>query len=172
VRARNVSRRLRPGTSRNLRRFWPVDVGSLSDRGWLRFATNEPFWMSGPRCMKNVPARRDTPLDKAVVDVAWRQQREPRVPMLFVVPGKERATEVAALLEVGEEGRKAGPVLERFELRLTERVVVRDVRPRAALRDSEMATCNISDYPDMIRLWESQESGPERLSTAARTIRC
>src|SRR6266511_1141996 len=58
--------------------------------------------------------------------------------MLVVVPGEEAAQMNARLLEALEALRKFGPVLERLELRLRERVVVGYAWPREARRHAEV----------------------------------
>jgi hypothetical protein len=60
---------------------------------------------------------------EAVVDVVWRQQREPVVVMLGVVPVEEGTEERAGMVERGEPRGEVGAVLEGLEMRLGERVM-------------------------------------------------
>ncbi len=53
--------------------------------------------------------------------------------VLVVVPGEERAADLAGVLERAEAVGEVGAVLEGLELRLRERVVVGDVGPRVGL---------------------------------------
>src|SRR5947209_20517938 len=73
-----------------------------------------------------------------VVHIVRREQPEPDVMVLGVVPGEEVAAEAAHVLERAEALRKVGPVLHGFELRLRERVVVGDVGTRVGLGDAEI----------------------------------
>jgi hypothetical protein len=83
-------------------------------------------------------SRGDTLIGEAVVDVVRGQEADAAVTVLVVVPVEERAAVGAAVLGGSEALGKVGPVLERLELGLGEWVVVRDVRPRVALRDAEV----------------------------------
>ena len=60
------------------------------------------------------------------------------VAMLVVVPGEELARMRSGVLEAPEACGELGPVLEGFELRLRERIVVRDPRPREGSRHTEI----------------------------------
>ena len=81
-----------------------------------------------------VPLRRGEP----VVHIVRREQPEPDVMMLGVVPREEVAAEAAAVFERAETVREVGPILQGLELRLGEWIVVRDVRPRVSLGDAEI----------------------------------
>ena len=72
------------------------------------------------------------------VHVVRREQSQPDVMMLGVVPGEEVAAEAAPVLDRAEPFRKVGPVLQGLELRLGERVVVRDMGARVRLGDAEI----------------------------------
>src|SRR6202171_4071368 len=58
--------------------------------------------------------------------------------MLLVVPREELLAVHARRLDRGEPAGEVGPVLQRLELRLAERVVVGDVRSRMRLGDAEI----------------------------------
>jgi len=75
------------------------------------------------------------------------------VAMLAVVPVEEGTAVGTAVLRGAEALGKVGPVLERLELRLGERVVVRDAWSRVALRDAEVGV-QMRDQP---RTGESTE---------------
>jgi hypothetical protein len=52
----------------------------------------------------------------ATVHDGRRQQADAAVTVLLVVPVKERAAEVEAVVVTGKAGREVGPVLQRLEL--------------------------------------------------------
>src|ERR1017187_3555837 len=58
--------------------------------------------------------------------------------MLIVVVGEENLTERAGIGQAPELARECRAVLDGFKLRLTERVVVRDVRPGMGLADMQV----------------------------------
>ena len=66
---------------------------------------------------------------ESVVHVEWRQEAEPRVPVLLVVPVEEHLAVRSRMLDGTESLGEIGPVLQRLELRLGIWIVVRDVRP-------------------------------------------
>jgi hypothetical protein len=74
-------------------------------------------------------ASQDTHACEAVVDVMWDEQAETRVVMLNVVPREEVLGMSPGVLDGSEAFGKVGAVLERLEVRLGERIVVRDMRP-------------------------------------------
>jgi len=57
--------------------------------------------------------------------------------MLVVLPVEELAAELQGLFVAGEAVGEVGAVLERLELALGERVVIRDVRPAVRLGDPQ-----------------------------------
>ena len=69
----------------------------------------------------------------ASVHVGRCQKPDTPVPVLLVVPVKEPAAEVEAVVLTGEAVWKVGPVLKRLELALREWVVVTDVRSAVGL---------------------------------------
>jgi hypothetical protein len=75
---------------------------------------------------------------EAVVNVVRGEQPEPDMVVLGVVPVQQVAAAAARMLGRAETVRELGPVLQGLELRLGERVVVRDVRPRVGLGDPEV----------------------------------
>ena len=60
------------------------------------------------------------------------------MPVLGVVPREELAAEVLCLLDVAEAAGEARVVLDRLELRLRVRVVVRDPGTAQRLRDAQV----------------------------------
>jgi hypothetical protein len=62
------------------------------------------------------------------MDVSRREQADPRVAMLGVVPTEEALAEGAGVLDTAEPLGEAGVVLEGLELALAVRVVIGDVR--------------------------------------------
>ena len=69
-------------------------------------------------------------LGQAVVDVDGGMQAQPAVAMFIVVPTEEGLAVPAGVLDRTEPAGEVGPVLQRLELGLAERVVVGDVWPR------------------------------------------
>lgn len=74
----------------------------------------------------------------AEVDVGRREESERLVMVLVVIPLEEGTVVRDGRADVVETAREVGTVLERLELRLGERVVVGDVRPRVALRHAQV----------------------------------
>ena len=62
-----------------------------------------------------------------------REQSDPSVMMLMVVPLKERTRPGASIGQTAELGWKARPIFQRLELTFRIRIVVGDVRPRMGL---------------------------------------
>ena len=69
----------------------------------------------------------------ASVHDGWCQQTDAPVSVLLVVPVKEAAAEVEAVVMAGEAAWKIGSVLQRLELTLREGIVVTDVRSAVGL---------------------------------------
>ena len=61
------------------------------------------------------------------------QQTDTRVSVLLVVPVKEAAAEVEAVVMAGEAAWKIGSVLQRLERTLREGIVIADVRSAVGL---------------------------------------
>jgi hypothetical protein len=57
-----------------------------------------------------------------VVNHRWRQQPDAGMSVRRVVPGEERVAERAGLLDAAEPFVEVGPILQRLELRLGERM--------------------------------------------------
>ena len=115
-----------------------IDPDRGRQRPRLRQPVREPL-----RVLRERLGEHERPLlalrrGEPVVHVVRREQAEPDVVVLGVVPGEEVAAEAARVLERAEAVGEVGPVLQRLELRLGVRVVVRDVRPRVALGDAEV----------------------------------
>lgn len=70
--------------------------------------------------------------------LARRMQPEAGVPIDGVVPWEEDAAVCAGILNRAEAVGIVWPVLERLEVRLGIRIVVRNVRPRMRLRDAQI----------------------------------
>ena len=74
----------------------------------------------------------------AVMDVVRSQQADAAVVVFAVVPVEEGTAVRTGVLVRAEALGEVRPVLERLEMSLGKRVVVRDVRSRVALRDAEV----------------------------------
>ena len=120
------------------RKRWWVDPNSGGR--WRRrgHTGGEALGMRGVCVGEDSSSRSDALVGEAVVDVVRGQEADAAVSMLAVVPVEKGAAMGAAVLRGAEALGKVGPVLERLELRLGERIVVRDARPRVALRDAEV----------------------------------
>src|SRR5437879_6528179 len=94
--------------------------------------------MRGVRCGQYGRACRETLLRPALVYVGRCQEPEGRVMVLGVVPGEEDVAVGSGILDRAEALRERRAVLQRLELRLRERVVIRDVRPGMGLGDAEV----------------------------------
>ena len=74
----------------------------------------------------------------SVVNHLRRHPTEGRVMMLVVVPGKEPLAKDSTMFDATKTIRELGPVLERFEVRLREGIVVGVVRPAVRFGDSQI----------------------------------
>ena len=111
-----------------------VSVGSVGGR-WL---SDEAFRVGGVRGIEHAGPLLAGDFGGAVVNVGGRVKCQPGVAMLIVVPREEVLAVHARRLDRGEPAGEVGPVLQRLELRLAERVVVGDVRSRMRLGDAEI----------------------------------
>src|ERR1700680_3937391 len=111
-------RRVDPHRGRQIGRLWP----SLDEALGMRR-------VGGGEDVLPMRAHRSGP---AEVDNGGREEAEPAVTALVVVPAKKVLPERAAILDRSESFRKLGTVLERLELRFRERIVVGHLR--AAVR--------------------------------------
>ena len=102
-----------------------VDPDRGRERRRARTPRDEALGMGGVRGGEHAGARLDPLLGQPVVDVVGREQAEADVAVLGVVPGEEVLAVGARVLDRAEAVGEIGPVLERLELRLGERVVVR-----------------------------------------------
>ena len=117
---------------------WWVDPGGAGQWGWFWVFADEPF---GGGCVGlGQGGRAGCPNGGrvAVVDIGGGVHPNPGVAVLVVVPVVERDTEGSGLFQAGEAVGEIGPVLQGFELRFTEWVVVTDVRPGVGLGHPEI----------------------------------
>src|SRR5580693_7120023 len=101
-------------------------------------ATREAFRVREKRGAEDCAATVDRLRREAVVHVVRRAETERAVAVLAVVPVEEGAAVVTRVLDVREAVGEAGAILERLEVRLRERVIVRDVWSRVGLGDAEV----------------------------------
>ena len=64
-----------------------------------------------------------------VMDACRREHCNPAVPMMMIIPVKERSTEIPGILNGAKTFGEVGTVFERLERCLGVRVVVGDMRP-------------------------------------------
>src|ERR1700758_794882 len=107
----------------------PVDPCFGWKLGWLRWFEDEAFRVGGVGGTEHTGPLLGDDFGGAVVNVGGRVKCQPGVAMLIVVPREEVLAVGTRRLDRGEPAGEVGPVLQRLELRLAERVVVRDVRP-------------------------------------------
>ena len=74
----------------------------------------------------------------AVMNGVWRQLTDAAVAANGVVPLEELSAMSAGVLDRAEARREVGSVLQGFELRFRERIVVRDVRTAVSFDDVEI----------------------------------
>src|SRR5262245_3802832 len=74
----------------------------------------------------------------ATMNGCRREQSNPTVMMLMVIPLKEWTRPRALIRQAAELGRKAGPIFQRLELTFRIRIVVGDVRPTMGLGDAQV----------------------------------
>ena len=110
-------------------------VGSVDPRDFRdlrrfgRFA-DEPFRVFGVGGVEYAGTLVADGLGQAVVDVSGGMQAQPAVAMFIVIPTEEDLAVQSSFLDRAEPAGEVGPVLQRLELGLAERVVVGDVRSR------------------------------------------
>ena len=85
---------------------------------------NEAFRVVCPGGLKGAPALVQHALGSMVMDIVRGEHRDRAMAMFGVVPREERSAEGDRGGDVVEAAREAGVVLQGFELRLGERVVV------------------------------------------------
>jgi hypothetical protein len=77
--------------------------------------------------------------DVAKEDIVRREEREPRMVMVLVVPGEEILAPPPCVREIAEATRIVGLILCRAKARFRERIVIRDARSRVAAFNAELA---------------------------------
>src|SRR5687767_3347225 len=91
------------------------------------------------RCHQYLLPCRDRFRRPAVMNSRWREQSDPTVMMLMVVPLKERTCPHAGIRQAAELGWKVRPIFQRLELRFRIRVVVGNVWSRMGLGHAQVA---------------------------------
>jgi hypothetical protein len=110
-------------------------VGSVDPRDFRdlrpfgRFA-DEPFRVFGAGGVEYAGTLVADCLGQTVVDVGGGMQAQPAVAMFIVIPTEVDLAVQSSFLDRAEPAGEVGPVLQRLELGLAERVVVGDVRSR------------------------------------------
>ena len=105
---------------------------------WVGDAGGEALRMRGVRSGEHGRPRGDALLGEAVMHVGGRQQAEPGVMVLGVVPGEKDVAVGPRVLDRTEPLGEGRPLLQRLELRLRERVVVGDVWACMSLGHAEI----------------------------------
>src|SRR5260370_39726383 len=107
----------------------PVDPCFGRELGRARWLADEAFRVGGVRGVERIGPLLAGDFGGAVVNVRGRMKRQPGVAMFLVVPREEVLAVHTCRLDGGEPAGEVGPVLQRLELRLAERVVVGNARP-------------------------------------------
>ena len=100
---------------------------------------NESFWVARVCCVKHGAAIVSAFFAFAAVDVLGREQGDSRMAMLDVVPCKEAAAVRTSLFDICKGARESRAILQRFVVRLDERIIFGNVRPRTAFYDAEVS---------------------------------
>ena len=103
-----------------------------------RRSTNEPLGMTLVSGIENDLPFGDKLSGLAVVDGCRCHQAQAGMAVLVVVPGKEALAETARILNRSKAVRVSRAVLQSFEVRLREGIVVRDVRTAMRFHDSQI----------------------------------
>src|SRR6516225_7970405 len=93
------------------------------------------------KLISNIEHRLPLPQDAfrfTVVHHRRREQAQTGMTMLLVVPTKKSLTESTAVLQTSETVRELRPILQRAELTLRVRVVVRDMWPAVGLGHAQI----------------------------------
>jgi hypothetical protein len=122
---------------------------------------------------------------EAVVYVVGREETDAAVAVLAVVPGEEVDAVRSCVLRRSEAFREIGTILEGLELRLGERVVVGDVRPRMTAHDTEIgeqeshgfaghgwAAVGVQSQLERVDAFAVDASGDEVLGNGGRLLGC
>src|SRR5262249_4486515 len=121
-----------------LRSAWWIDPYC----GWQLWRSGRPTYealrMSLVRRHQDLSPRRDRLGRLAAMNRGWREQANPTMMMLMVVPLKEGACPSAGIRQTAELGRKARPIFQRLELTFRIRIVVRDMRSRMGLGHAQI----------------------------------
>ena len=104
-----------------------VDPDCLGKCAGFGHPLNEAFRVFGPGGLKRTLTLFQQVLCPPVVDIIRGEHCDPAMPMPGVVPGEERPAEGNGGGDVVEAPREAGMVLQSFELRLGEGVVIADL---------------------------------------------
>ena len=110
------------------------------DGGGLIQAAVGSGWGSGRRPLKRFGVARNAAqsLGLAMLVAVRRYVAEARVSVHRVVPSEEGLAVSPGVLDAAQARREVQPVLQRFELRLRVRVIVRDIGPAVALGDVQI----------------------------------
>jgi len=94
--------------------------------GWHGQAADEALGMRGEGDVEDLSTLCGALRDEPVVHVVGREEAEPSMMVLVVVPAEEILAVRATVFDAAESVGEIGPVLECLEVRLEVRVVIRD----------------------------------------------
>ena len=122
--------------SSSLLRRGPVDPDPLGQRVDLGRPVDEALRVKPVDLTQDVAPGLDHLFRQAVVNHMRGEKANAGMVVLLVVPGKERLTESTGFFDTAEALGEIGSILEGFELRLREGVVVAGMRPAVSLGDT------------------------------------
>ena len=133
-------------------RFRHIDAGfgRQCRRPWKRVL--EAIWMPREGVLQDLIALIVDDLCHVIVHSCRRHVADPGVPMVIVVPSKERLAEGTRFVQRVEPLGEAWPILHRLELRFRVRVIVGRVRAAMAFDDVEIDK-QIGDQLEAIGLY-------------------
>ena len=111
-------------------RMEPLDAGGFDPDGvrqrrQSRRAVDEPLWMGCIRLLQDYLPLRQTLMTTTIVNIGRREQGQPGMMMLLVVPGEEVLAPLASIGQGTKAVWIARSVLQSAELSLRKRVVIR-----------------------------------------------
>ncbi len=117
---------------------WWVDPDSRRQCRWYRCSAHETFGMGLIGRREHLLPCRERFRRLAAMNGRRRQQPNPTMMVILVVPLKKRACPRTSISGTAKLSWKARPIFQRLELTFRIGVIVRDVRPRMGLRDAQI----------------------------------
>ena len=109
--------------------FWRVDPSGDGQLGGLRAVTLESIWVSSESNVQRIGAQLEQRFCMSMVNRIRRHQSDTGVTVVIVIPTKELLAVCLGIFNAAETVWKVRAIFERLEMRVEERVVVRNIRP-------------------------------------------